>query len=129
MKQGAKEQGTRSSRQDTRSKLSGNSNISNSKSKVTQVGPTDKQQNNHTTSARMSSQNVHLSTAQSIQRVSRDRGGKHRPAATSFHNREFSKGTTQQVDKNGLRMNGMWDPTFAPSLRRLSQLGFSPKKQ
>ena len=86
------------------------------------------QQNNHTTLARMSSQNVHLSTAQSIQRVSRDRGGKHRPAATSFHNREFSKGTTQQVDKNGLRMNGMWDPTFAPSLRRLSQLGFSPKK-
>ena len=33
-----------------------------------------------------------------------------------------------KVDKNGLHMNGMWDPTFAPSLRRLSQLGFSPKK-
>jgi hypothetical protein len=63
-----------------------------------------------------------------IQRVARDRGGRHRPAATSFHNREFQNGS-KTVDKDGLVMDGMWDPTFAPSLRRLSQLGFSPNRR
>ena len=62
-----------------------------------------------------------------LRRVARDRGGRHRPAASSFHNREFQQGA-KRVDKDGLFTDGMWDPTFAPSLRRLSQLGFSPNK-
>ena len=61
-------------------------------------------------------------------RVGRDRRGLHQPAAKSFHNREFQQGRNR-VDKNGLFTQGMWDPTFAPSLRRLTQLGFSPSRQ
>jgi hypothetical protein len=60
--------------------------------------------------------------------VGRDRRGQHRPAAQSFHNREFQQGESR-VDGDGLFTQGMWDPTFAPSLRRLSQLGFSPSRQ
>jgi hypothetical protein len=69
----------------------------------------------------------HVRLRQKVRRVARDRGGRHRPAATAFHNREFQNGA-KKVDKDGLVMDGMWDPTFAPSLRRLSELGFSPSK-
>ena len=87
------------------------------------------QNQNTTASAVLSTRHLHHSqhTANVVKRVERDRGGRHRPAATSFHNREFQNGK-KKVDKNGLVMDGMWDPTFAPSLRRLTQLGFSPNK-
>ena len=74
----------------------------------------------------VTARHVHL-VSSDIQRSQRDRGGRHRPAATSFHNREFQNGS-QRVDKDGLVTDGMWDPTFTPSLRRLSELGFSPTK-
>ena len=74
----------------------------------------------------VTARNVHL-VSSDVKRSQRDRGGRHRPAATSFHNREFQNGS-QRVDKDGLVTDGMWDPTFTPSLRRLSELGFSPTK-
>ena len=42
-------------------------------------------------------------------------------------NRNFIKGVGK-VDKTGMTAHGMHDPTYAPSVKRLYELGFSPSK-
>jgi hypothetical protein len=41
--------------------------------------------------------------------------------------RSFVKGV-ERVDKTGMVAHGIYDPTYAPSVKRLYELGFSPRK-
>jgi len=45
----------------------------------------------------------------------------------SKRGKSFIKGV-ERVDKNGMVAYGMWDPTYAPSIKKLYELGFSPSQ-
>ena len=105
-----------------------NGNISDETKEEVHMSPTHARLKRHT-EAWVPNNNWNASTSTS-KHAPRTAGGKLTGANVNIHARKgksFIKGV-ERVDKNGMVAYGIWDPTYAPSIKKLYELGFSPSQ-